>query len=45
MISLIAPDNHRSRRVAERLGATREGRTAIRGHDVEIFEVGRPAGS
>jgi RimJ/RimL family protein N-acetyltransferase len=37
VISLIAPDNHRSRRVAERLGASREGRTAILGHDVDIF--------
>ncbi len=37
VISLIAPDNHRSRRVAERLGASRDGRTAILGHDVDIF--------
>ena len=43
VISLIAPDNHRSRRVAERLGATREGRTAIRGHEVEIYGIDRPA--
>ncbi len=43
VISLIAPDNHRSRRVAERLGATRDGRTAILGHDVDIFAIARPA--
>jgi RimJ/RimL family protein N-acetyltransferase len=43
VISLIAPDNHRSRRVAERLGASREGRTAILGHDVDIFGIDRPA--
>ncbi len=43
VISLIAPDNHRSRRVAERLGATREGRTAIRGHEVDIYGIDRPA--
>ena len=44
VISLIAPDNHRSRRVAERLGASRDGRTAILGHDVEIFAIDRPPG-
>jgi RimJ/RimL family protein N-acetyltransferase len=44
VISLIAPDNHRSRRVAERLGASREGRTAILGHPVEIFGIDRPTG-
>ena len=43
VISLIAPDNHRSRRVAERLGASREGRTAILGHDVDIFGI-EPSG-
>jgi len=44
VISLIAPDNHRSRRVAERLGASRDGRTAILGHDVDIFAIDRPPG-
>ena len=43
VISLIAPDNHRSRRVAERLGASREGRTAILGHDVDVYKD-RPSG-
>jgi RimJ/RimL family protein N-acetyltransferase len=45
VISLIAPDNHRSRRVVERLGGSREGRTAILGHDVDTFVISRPANS
>jgi RimJ/RimL family protein N-acetyltransferase len=43
VISLIDPTNHRSRRVAERLGATREGRTTVRGHEVDVYAINRPA--
>jgi RimJ/RimL family protein N-acetyltransferase len=35
-ISLIDPNNHASRRVAERLGATVDGETTLRGHKVAI---------
>ncbi len=42
VISLIAPGNERSRRVAERLGAAYEGRTRVRGHLVQVFGVDRP---
>jgi len=42
VISLIAPSNERSRRVAERLGAAYEGRTRVRGHVVQVYGVDRP---
>ncbi|MBI5258425.1 MAG: GNAT family N-acetyltransferase [Burkholderiales bacterium] len=37
LISLIRPDNHRSARLAERLGARREGRIVFMGGDIEVF--------
>jgi RimJ/RimL family protein N-acetyltransferase len=38
LISLIADDNPRSQRVAEKLGMSPEARTAVRGeHDVRVF--------
>ncbi len=43
VISLIAPGNERSRRVAERLGETYEGRTRVRGHLVHIYGIDRPS--
>jgi RimJ/RimL family protein N-acetyltransferase len=42
VISLIAPANERSRRVAERLGERLEGTTRIRGHEVQVFGIHRP---
>ena len=43
VISLIAPANDRSRRVAERLGLVHEGRTRVRGHLVHVYGIERPA--
>jgi RimJ/RimL family protein N-acetyltransferase len=37
LISLIADDNHRSQRVAEKLGMRPEGRATIREHDLRVF--------
>ena len=37
LISLIADDNHRSVRVAEKLGMRPEGRATVRGHDLRMF--------
>jgi RimJ/RimL family protein N-acetyltransferase len=42
VISLIAPGNERSQRVAERLGEAFERRTRVRGHLVQVFGVDRP---
>ena len=39
VISLIADDNHRSQRVAEKLGMHVEGRASLRGHDLRVFGV------
>ena len=39
VISLIADDNHRSQRVAEKLGMRVEGRTSLRGYDLRVFGV------
>ena len=41
VISLIAPDNVASIKVAERLGETVEGETEIFGHSVLIYGVTR----
>ena len=37
LISQIHPDNHRSRRLAERLGAVIESRTTLLGHDCLVY--------
>ena len=42
VISLIAPGNERSQRVAERLGEEYEGRARVRGHLVQVFGVDLP---
>ncbi len=42
VISLIRPDNHRSIRVAERLGETYEREVALRGVPVSVYSLGRP---
>ena len=39
LISLIPDDNHRSQRVAEKLGMREEGRASVRGHDLRVFGV------
>ena len=41
MISLIREDNRRSRRVAEKLGETIEGRH-LRGHDLLVYGADLP---
>jgi RimJ/RimL family protein N-acetyltransferase len=45
LISLIDPDNHASRRVAERLGETKGGSTTItlfgQSYDVDVWEISR----
>ena len=41
VISLIAPENIRSIRVAERLGEKVEGRTELLGHEVLIYGISR----
>jgi ribosomal-protein-alanine N-acetyltransferase len=44
LVSLVAPGNERSARVARRLGATRKETTRVLGQfDVEVFEYPRPA--
>lgn len=47
LISLIHPDNHASRKVAQRLGETLAEKTTIvfagKTHDVEIWALARPA--
>jgi RimJ/RimL family protein N-acetyltransferase len=37
LISLIADENRRSQRVAEKLGMRREGRASVRGFDVAVW--------
>jgi RimJ/RimL family protein N-acetyltransferase len=39
VISLIAEGNHRSERVAEKLGMTVEGRARVRGFELRVFGV------
>jgi RimJ/RimL family protein N-acetyltransferase len=39
LISLIADDNLRSQRVAEKLGMEVEGRTEVRGHDLRVYGI------
>ena len=45
IISLIAPQNLRSQRVAEKLGERREGRAEVRGHELEIWGADLPLGA
>jgi RimJ/RimL family protein N-acetyltransferase len=40
LISLIADDNHRSQRVAEKLGMELEGRAQVRGFDLRMYGIG-----
>jgi RimJ/RimL family protein N-acetyltransferase len=39
LISLIADDNARSQRVAEKLGMTQEGRAQVREHDLRVYGI------
>ena len=39
LISLIADHNHRSQRVAEKLGMELEGRAQVRGFDLRVFGI------
>jgi RimJ/RimL family protein N-acetyltransferase len=39
LISLIADDNRRSQRVAEKLGMEQEGRADIRGFDLRVYGI------
>jgi RimJ/RimL family protein N-acetyltransferase len=39
LISLIADDNRRSQRVAEKLGMEQEGRAQVRGHDLRVYGI------
>jgi RimJ/RimL family protein N-acetyltransferase len=39
LISLIADDNRRSQRVAEKLGMELEGRAQVRGHDLRMYGI------
>lgn len=45
IISLIAPDNVRSQRVAEKLGERIEGRATVRGHDLQVWGADLPLGA
>jgi RimJ/RimL family protein N-acetyltransferase len=40
LISLIADENLRSQRVAEKLGMEQEGRAQVRGHDLRVYGIG-----
>ncbi len=42
VISLIHPDNERSKRLATRLGMAFEQRVTVRGTEVEMFSLARP---
>lgn len=39
LISLIADENVRSQRVAEKLGMEQEGRAQVRGHDLRVYGI------
>jgi RimJ/RimL family protein N-acetyltransferase len=39
LISLIADDNRRSQRVAEKLGMEQEGRAQVRGYDLRVYGI------
>jgi RimJ/RimL family protein N-acetyltransferase len=39
LISLIPDGNHRSQRVAEKLGMKLEGRAQVRGHDLRMYGI------
>jgi RimJ/RimL family protein N-acetyltransferase len=39
LISLIADDNLRSQRVADKLGMEQEGRARVRGHDLRVYGI------
>jgi [ribosomal protein S5]-alanine N-acetyltransferase len=39
LISLIADDNLRSQRVAEKLGMEQEGRAEVRGHNLRVYGI------
>lgn len=41
IISLIAPHNHASKRVAEKLGEVYEGKASVGDHKVEVFGISR----
>jgi len=43
IISLIHPENRRSRRLAERLGGARTGTAPLRGHTLDVFAYRDPA--
>lgn len=42
LVSYIMPENSRSRRVAEKLGAVREGRIILRGFESDVWVHLRP---
>ena len=42
LISLIQPDNHRSIRVAEKVGFTRDGTIALEGAEMLVYAQARP---
>jgi RimJ/RimL family protein N-acetyltransferase len=39
LISLIADENRRSQRVAEKLGMEQEGRAKVRGFDLRVYGI------
>jgi RimJ/RimL family protein N-acetyltransferase len=45
VISLILEDNQRSRRVAEKLGESIEGRVQLRGHELLVYGTDLPVGA
>ena len=45
VISIIQPDNHRSLRVAEKIGETREGTEMVNGVESVVFGIRRPGTS
>lgn len=44
VISLIQPDNHRSIRVAEKIGQRFEGTTSLEGTEMLVYAIHRPVG-